>query len=292
MKISYYPGCTLKTNAKNFEDSALCSLKQLGIEVEELRRWNCCGTVFSLATDDLIHHVAPIRNLIRTKELGSEGVVTLCAMCYNTLKRANERVKGDAESLEKINKFIDSEGMKYTGDIKVFHLLELLRDEIKFENISQQVSKPLKNLKVSSYYGCLLVRPKGIGLDDMENPIVLENLMTALGADPVNFPYKTECCGAYQTVDKPEIVAERTFRILTSARGQGAEVVAVSCPLCAFNLDHRQKETAQIYSDFKKMPILYFTQLMAIALGCEEDALRLDLHFVDPKPILKEKGLL
>jgi len=292
MKISYYPGCTLKTNAKNFEDSALYSLKKLGVEVEELHRWNCCGTVFSLATDDLIHHVAPIRNLIRTKELHSDRVVTLCAMCYNTLKRANERVKGDPESLEKINKFIDSEGVSYNGDVKVFHLLELLRDEIKFENISKQVSKPLKNLKVSSYYGCLLVRPKGIGFDDVENPVVLENLMTALGANPVDFPYKTECCASYQTVDKPEIVAERTFQILTSARNQGAEIVAVSCPLCAFNLDHRQKETAQIYADFKKMPILYFTQLMAIALGCQEDALRLDLHFVDPKPILKEKGLL
>lgn len=292
MKICYYPGCTLKNNAKNFEESALCSLNAIGVEVEELPRWNCCGTVFSLATDDLIHHVAPIRNLIRVKESNTDRVMTLCAMCYNTLKRANERVKADSESLDKINQFMYREEIDYEGDVKILHLLELLRDEIKFENISKKVTKPLKNLKVANYYGCLLVRPKEIGLDDVENPTVLENLMTALGADSIDFPYKTECCGAYQTVNNLEIIAERTYHILTSAQSQGAEVVTVSCPLCAFNLDHRQKETVQKYPEFKDIPILYFTQLMAIALGCPEESLRFDLNYIDPKPILKEKGLI
>lgn len=292
MKISYYPGCTLKNNAKNFEDSALCSLKRLDIEAEELERWNCCGTVFSLATDDLIHHVAPIRNLIRVKEANTNKVMTLCAMCFNTLKRANERVKSDPESLDKINKFMYREEIEYKGDVKVLHLLEILRDDIKFENITKKVVKPLKNLKVANYYGCLLVRPKEIGLDDVENPTVLENLTTALGADAIDFPYKTECCASYQTVDKPEYVADRTYQILTSAQSQGAELVSLSCPLCAFNLDHRQKETVKKYPEFKNMPILYFTQLMALALGCPEKDLRLDLHYIDPKPILREKGLL
>ncbi len=292
MKISYYPGCTLKSNAKNFEDSTLCSLKQLDVEVEELPRWNCCGTVFSLATDDLIHHVAPIRNLIRVKESNTDRVMTLCAMCYNTLKRANERVKGDEESLDKINEFMYREDVKYEGDVKVLHLLELLRDEIEFENVAKKVVKPLKDLKVANYYGCMLVRPKEIGFDDVENPTILENLTSVLGATPIDFPYKTECCAAYQTVDKPEIVAERTYHILTSAQSQGAEIVTVSCPLCAFNLDNRQKETLQKYPEFKNIPILYFTQIMAIALGCPEESLRFDLHFIDPKPVLKQKGLI
>ena len=292
MKISYYPGCTLKANAKNFEDSTLCALKKLGLEVEELRRWNCCGTVYSLATDDLIHHVAPIRNLIFSKEAKADALVTLCAMCYNTLKRANDRVKKNAEDRDIINRFMDAEGLAYEGDVKVLHLLEILRDVIKFENLAQKVVRPLKDLNVASYYGCLLVRPKEIGLDNVENPQVLENLMSALGAQPVDFPYKTECCGAYQTVDSPRIVAERTYQILTSARVRGADVVAVSCPLCAFNLDNRQKETVDLYSDFKKMPILYFSQLLGIALGCPVEALRFDLHDVDPKPVLKRKGLI
>jgi heterodisulfide reductase subunit B len=292
MKISYYPGCTLKSNAKNFEDSALCALEKLGLEVDELGRWNCCGTVFSLATDDLIHHVAPVRNLIHSKEAKAEAMMTLCAMCYNTLKRTNERVKKNPDDRETINRFMDAEGLAYQGDVKVLHLLELLRDEIKFENVAKKVVKPLAGLKVASYYGCLLVRPKDIGLDDVENPQVLENLTRALGATAVDFPHKTECCASYQTVDNPGVVAERSFQILTSARNAGAEVVSVSCPLCAFNLDNRQVQVVERCPDFKNIPVVYFTQLLGLALGCPEEALRFDLHDVDPKPLLKGKGWL
>jgi len=292
MKISYYPGCTLKSSAKNFEDSALCALEKLGLEVDELGRWNCCGTVFSLAADDLIHHVAPVRNLILSKEAKAEAMMTLCAMCYNTLKRTNERVKKSPDDRETINRFMDAEGLAYNGDVKVLHLLELLRDEIKFENVAKKVVKPLAGLKVASYYGCLLVRPKDIGLDDVENPQVLENLTRALGATAVDFPHKTECCASYQTVDNPGVVAERTFQILTSARNAGAEVVSVSCPLCAFNLDNRQVQVVERHPDFKKIPVVYFTQLLGMALGCPEEALRFDLHDVDPKPVLREKGWL
>lgn len=292
MKVSYYPGCTLKNAAKNFEDSTIFSLNQLGVSMEELEKWYCCGTVFSMATDDLIRQLAPIRNLIRVKESGSDTVMTLCAMCYNTLKRANLKMKNEPASLEKINNFMSEEEVDYQGDVKVLHLLELLRDEIHFEALAKKVVKPLNHLKVAGYYGCLLVRPREIGFDDPENPTILENLLSTLGADPVDFPYKTECCAAYQTVDNPGIVAERTYHILESARNNGAEVVAVSCPLCAFNLDFRQKDAAREYPGFKSMPVLYFTQLLAIALGCPEETLGFDLHHIDPRPRLKEKGLI
>jgi heterodisulfide reductase subunit B len=293
MKLSYFPGCTLKNHAKNFEDSALCALDALGIEVKELHRWNCCGTVFSMTTDDLIHHMAPIRNLIRVKEADTDdSMLTLCAMCYNTIKRSNVKVQNDAESLEIINDMMYKEDVKYKGDVNVYHLLELLRDEVTFEKLAEKATKPLKDLKVANYYGCYLVRPGDVGFDDMENPIVMDDLITALGGTSVDFPHKTECCGAYKTVDNPEIIAERTRQILNSAVNQGADVVAVSCPLCAFNLDQRQKQTLQIYPDFKNIPILYFSQLLAIALGCDQDSLKLDLHYIDPKPILKEKGLI
>jgi len=292
MKLSYFPGCTLKNHAKNFEDSALCSLKNLDVEVEEIRRWNCCGTVFSLSTDDLIHHVAPVRNLIRAKEAGADKLMTLCAMCYNTLKRSNQRVRSNPEDLDIINDLMYREDIDYKGDVDVVHLLEILKNEIKFENIAKKAVKSLKGLKVASYYGCYLVRPQEIGFDDVENPMIMDELMTALGAEAIDFPYKVECCGAYQTVDKPEIIADRTNQILSSSLKQGAEVVTVSCPLCAFNLDQRQKETQQKFPEFKNIPILYFSQLLAIALGCPQDSLRLDLHYIDPKPILKEKGLI
>jgi len=292
MKISYYPGCTLKNNAKNFEDSALTSLIRLGAEVEELPRWNCCGTVFSLAADDTFHQLAPVRVLIRAKENGSDALMTLCAMCYNTLKRADARVKNDAAEMDKINQFMYLEKTKYDGGVKVLHMLELLRDEIGYDNVRAKVIKPLSGLAVSSYYGCMLVRPKEIGFDDVENPVAMDDLMTALGALAVDFPYKTECCAAYQTVTDVGAVANRTNQIITSARGRGAEAVVVSCPLCAFNLDHRQKETVRKYPEFKGLPVLYFTQLLALALGAPAEDLGLDLHNIDPKPLLEEKHLI
>jgi heterodisulfide reductase subunit B len=292
MKLAYYPGCTLKNHARNFEDSALCSLEALGVEVSEIDRWNCCGTVFSLATDDLIHHLAPIRNLIRVKEAGADGMMTLCAMCYNTIKRSNQRVQNSPEDLAVINDFMYRENVKYEGDVKVYHLLEMLRDEMGLEKVSAAVTRPLEGLKIASYYGCYLVRPADVGIDNMEDPTVMDDLMGSLGGSPTDFPLKTECCAAYQTVDNPGIVADRTNQIVTSARNRGAEVLVVSCPLCAFNLDHRQKATVEKYPDFRGLPVLYFTQLMAIALGCSEESLRLDLHYVDPKPLLREKGLI
>lgn len=292
MKLAYYPGCTLKAHGKNFEDSALCTLTKLGIETQEIPRWNCCGTVFSLVTDDVIHHIAPIRNLLRAQQAGYDKVVTLCAMCYNTLKRADARLQESTDVRDKIHRFMNEEKTNYNGGVKIFHYLELIRDEIKLETIKARVVKPLQGLKVASYYGCLLVRPKGIGFDDLENPLIMDQLMTSLGATSVDFPYKTECCGAYQTVDKPQIVASRTSQILKASQEFGAEAVVVSCPLCAFNLDYRQRDVRQQEPDFKPMPILYFTQLMALALGCPEQTLRFDLHDVDPRPLLQKKGLL
>lgn len=292
MKLSYYPGCTLKNAARNFEDSTLYALNRLGAEARELEKWYCCGTVFSLSTDDLIHHVAPVRNLVRVKEAGSDTLMTMCAMCYNTIKRANIRMQNEPDSLEKINNFMWGEEIDYQGDVKVLHLLELLRDDIGFETVADKVVTPLKDLKLTNYYGCLLVRPKEVGFDDVENPTVMEQLTVALGAQPLDFPYKTECCAAYQTVDNPGIVADRTHHIITNALHQNADLMVVSCPLCAFNLDHRQKETVKKYPEFKHLPVVYFTQLMAIAMGAGEEELGFDLHYIDPRPVLKEKGFI
>jgi len=292
MKLIYYPGCTLKNSARNFDVSTVTSMAKLDVEVEELERWNCCGTVHGLGSDNVMNRVAPVTNLIRVKEAQASEFMTSCAMCYNTLKRANNDVKKDSsEKLDIINAFQTLEETKYEGDVDVLHLLEYLRDRVGFDKLAEKVKKPLKGLRVACYYGCRLVRPKEVAFDDVENPMIMENLITALGATPVNFPLKTECCGAYHVVDAPGIVADRTDRIMGSANEQQVDMVVVSCPLCAYNLDFRQDDAKRLNPDFQHLPVLYFTQLMALALECGDDALRFDLHHIDPLPALTARGL-
>jgi len=291
MRLSYFPGCTLKSHARNCDDSTFAAMACLGMEIKELDRWNCCGTVHGLASDDLIHRLAPITNLIRVKEEGANTFTTSCAMCYNTLKRANRQVREDQAALAVINDFLSLENTKYAGDVEVVHLLEILRDQIGFEKLAKQVKKPLKGLRVACYYGCLLVRPKEIAIDNLENPQIMDHLITALGATAIPFSLRTECCGAYHTVAQPEIIAGRTNRIITAAAEQGADMIAVSCPLCAHNLDHRQADAKNLAPGFHHLPVLYFTQLMAIALGCESSVLRFDLNYIDPQPALMRFGL-
>jgi heterodisulfide reductase subunit B len=284
MKIPYYPGCTLKSTAKNFENTTLDVSEALDIELVELPRWNCCGTVYSLASDDLMHQLAPIRNLIRVQEMGFDKVTTLCSMCYNTLEQANQLVKNDPEKLEKMNSFMDLEE-DYKGTVNVIHYLTLLK-EVGFDNIP--VTTPLKGLTVVPYYGCLLLRPEEVSIDNPEAPTIMTELLTALGADVVDHPYKLECCGSYHTVDYKEIVCEKTYSILHSAWKRGAEAVVLSCPLCEFNLDFRQKD---LEKELAPMPIFYFSQLLALSMGLDGN-LGFDQHYVNPEPLLKEKGLL
>ena len=240
-----------------------------------------------------MRQVAPIRNLLRVQEANAPRVMTACSMCYNTLKRANDRAKADPALLASMNGFMSDEPVNYEAKVEVVHTLQILQElKTNPKAISAKVVKPLNGLRVACYYGCLLTRPRSVAFDDVEEPVLLDELVKSLGGVPVDFSQKTECCGAYQTVDKPEIIAGRTNQILTDAREQGADVVAVSCPLCAFNLDQRQEITHSLYPGFEGLPVVYFTQLMAIAFGCSEQVLKLDLHHNSPRPVLAAKGLL
>ncbi|MCL0078723.1 CoB--CoM heterodisulfide reductase iron-sulfur subunit B family protein [Dehalococcoidia bacterium] len=304
MNLSYYPGCTLKTKAKNFEDSAIASMSTLGIDLIELPRWNCCGASYCLADDDLIHQVAPVRDLIRVKEqsvrgilpLKSPKVVTLCPFCYNTLKRANLIVKNDPSKKDTLNSFMDEE-IDYQGEVETVHLLEVLRDDVGWEAIAEKVKVPLKGLVVAPYYGCTLIRPREIAIDDVERPTVLHRLMETLGATVVDFPLATECCGSFQSVSNPELAAETAWNILTLAQRQGAEVLVLSCPLCEYNLGFQQKLMMKKHGEFKGIPTPYFTQLLALALGAAPESCGFDQGYTEDelsvsRALLQSKGLL
>jgi heterodisulfide reductase subunit B len=291
MRLLYYPGCTLKTSAKNLEKTAVAVMKTLGYEMVEMKDWNCCGVVSSLTSDDLMHHLAPLRNLIHVEDEGETTVITLCDMCYNTLKQTNLRVKENPEDLKTLNAFMDREN-DYKGTVSVVHYLEFLRNSIGFDVLRKKVKIPLKGMKFMPYYGCMLLRPREVSIDDPEEPRILSDLLTALGAEVVDNPFKIECCGSYHTVEQKDIVSRRAHRITSFAVEQGADAIALSCPLCRFNLDMRGREAEKLYKGYKQIPVYYYTQLIAIALGLDQNHLGFDQHVVDPTLLLKKKGVL
>ena len=291
MKISYYPGCTLKTKGKNLEEAAIASMEALGMDVEELPRWNCCGAVHSLSDDDLIHQVAPVRDLVRVKEMGNEKVVTLCSMCYNTLARANLLMREEEEKRNTINDFMDEE-IDYHGDVEVVHFLSLLRDEIGWDGLREKVKVPLKDLKVAPYYGCTLLRPRDIAIEPLWSLTILSEFLETLGATVVEFPETSRCCGSYQILGNPEAALEAGTTILESARKKGAEALVLSCPLCEFNLGKRQVTLLDKGMIAKGIPSFYFTQLLAIALGLAPEVCRFDLNEEASVELLKSKGFL
>jgi heterodisulfide reductase subunit B len=290
MKLLYYPGCTLKTSAKNFEKSAFAIMKALGHEMVEMEDWTCCGVAASLTDDDLMHHLAPLRNLIHCEDQGEESIITLCDMCCNTLKQTNLRVQEIPDDLETLNDFMDREN-DYKGTVKVVHFLEFLRDEIGFDVLKKKVKNPLKGLKIMPYYGCMLLRPREVAIDDAEEPTILKDLLQSLGAEVIDNPFKIECCGSYHTIENKKIVSNRAHAISQYALEKDTDAIVLSCPLCRFNLDVRGKEAEEIYGNYKQIPIYYYTQLIAIALGLDPECCGFEEHAVDPVLLLKKKGV-
>ncbi len=285
-QIAYYPGCTLYTKSKNLDLCARETAQILGVELKELETWNCCGAIYSTVQDDLANQVAPIRNLIEAGKI-SNKLVTLCAACYNVLKRSNRNLflpENDIYRKRMMN-YLDTE---YDGKTETVHYLEVLKNEIGFDNLKAKVKTGLAGLKVASYYGCLMLRPSDeLNFDDPDNPMMMDHMFTALGAEPVEFPFKGECCGGYVLVDKPEVAVKCSETILESIANAGAECIATTCPLCQYNLDKFQIPNSKF-----QIPILYFTQLLGLALNVDQKILNLDNHYIDPKPLLKQKGLL
>jgi len=288
MGIPYFPGCTLSTKAKNYDRSGRAVAEALDVGLEELPEWQCCGATFPLMLDDSLALIAPTRILYQAQQAG-ERVATLCSICFNVLRRSQVVLERDEEMLDRINWFTEQE---YEGDVQVAHFLEILRDDVGWggdetPGLADRVERPLAGLKVAPYYGCLLLRPfEEIGLDDPEDPRIMHDLVRALGAEAIDFPYSVECCGSYLTVKDPDVPASLSMEIVASARDHGADVVVTACPLCQFNLDYPQRD-AGVSRSGERVPVLYFTQLMAVALGLPEESWGLEDHYVDPKPVIE-----
>jgi len=281
--FSYYPGCTLKSSAREYDVSTRLCCDALGIELTELENWSCCGASSAHSTNDLMAVALPARDLEMAGKKGNP-LVAACAMCFARLKIAahelqNEDTRGVASQIV---------GEELQSPPRVVHLLEVIDSRID----SLEARKPLSGLKVACYYGCLLVRPKEtVAIDDAENPQVMDRLLRRVGAEPVVWAFKTECCGAGLPLARPDMVRRLSHRILTQAAKAGADCVVVACPECHANLDMHQGEMRDEYHDSTRMPVVYFTQLLGLALGFSPEQLRLEKHVTDPRPVLSGKGL-
>lgn len=275
MVYSYYPGCTLKTKARQLDAYARASALALGIMLEEIEDWQCCGGVYPLGSDEIAAKLSSVRALQAAEEKKQE-LVTVCSACHHVLKRVNDDMARVPEIRDKVNRY-QADRKDYAGETKVLHFLELLRDRIGFAQLREKTAKPLTGRKIGAYYGCLLLRPAGIlAFDDPENPRIMEDFIRALGASPVIYPYRNECCGGYISLKEKDLSGAMTDRIMESAAYMGAEELITACPLCRYNLMHRGGGHSCGLSVGKaekpKLPVRYFTEVLAEALGVKEQA--------------------
>lgn len=285
MAVAYYPGCTLSTKAAGYDSSGRAVAAALGMAFQELPDWQCCGATFPLATDNTMALVAPTKVLTEAQKAGGK-MTTLCAICFHVLRRTQVYLDRQPDALERINWFTEE---PYQGQVHVTHFLELLRDELGWQTLAENVRRPLTGIKVAPYYGCLLLRPQDeIGLDDPDRPTILHDCLAAIGCETVDFPHNVECCGSYLAISKPEVPEKLAGDIVASARRQGAQAIATACPLCHFNLDYAQRSSQSRPASGDELPVLYFTQLMAMALGLDRETWGIGDHYVDPSPLLQE----
>lgn len=264
MKVSYFPGCTLRTKAKDLDLYARKSAAALGVEMCEIPDWQCCGGVFVSASDEIASKLAAVRALVAARDAG-QPLVTVCAACHNVMKQTNNAFLTDPHFDDAVNRYMAQEKEPkepYHGEARVLHFLELLRDEVGFDALKKAVKNPLTGKKIAAYYGCMLLHPgKVMQFDDVENPQLLEDLIRALGAEPVIYPMRNECCGGYVALEDAASAKKKSNAVSDSAAAHGADLMVTACPLCKYNL----------VKNGSAVPVVYFTELLAEALGVKED---------------------
>ena len=285
MKYAYYPGCSLHTGAREYDMSWRAVCEALGIELSEMEDWNCCGTVHANSVGRFLAMGLAARNLAIAEEMGLE-MAAPCSGCYKNLWTTDEALKGDPELRDKVNETLPR---SYRGNTKVKHPLYVIVNDLGLDALGK-VARPLTGLRVAPYYGCVLTRPASSEpVDDPEDPQGLDQLLTRLGAEVVSYyPSKTKCCGGGVLLSHTDVALDLTGRLLKQAKEVGAECIAVACPMCQMALDAYQYQIERRLGQRFDLPILYFTQLMGVALGIDERELGLNRLMVSPSKALAQ----
>lgn len=283
MKVSYYPGCSLHSTGLEYGESTEEVCQILDVELEEISDWNCCGAGSAHCTDETLAIELATRNLSTAEKTGLDLVIP-CAACFQRFKVAEKHI------IEEKEPAIDT---PYQGKVPVKHLLDFLSEETLIEAIKGKIEKPLTGLKAVCYYGCLITRPPDItDAKKYDNPQNMDDLLTLLGAETYSWSYKTDCCGGSLMLSRPDIVTELSGKLILKAEEAGADCVVTACPLCQANLDTKQGLMSKNWGRKVHFPTFYFTELLGLALGSPKAESWLKKHIIDPRDLLKSKGLL
>lgn len=276
MRIGYYPGCSLLGSSREFDESTRAVLKALDVELVEVPDWNCCGASSAHVIDHTLSLALPARILAQAEQAGLTEILAPCAACSNRLLSAQQELDKHPELKAEVVKAIE---LPYQGTVKIVNILEVL-DRVK-DCIAAKVTKPFAK-KVANYYGCLLVRPpRVVNFDRPEDPQSMDQMMKLVGAESLDWPFKTECCGAAFSVTRTDIVAKLSGKLVESAVKKGAEAIVVACPMCHSNLDLRRPAINEYLGQDHKIPAMFITQVIGLAMGLDATALGLQRHMVN-----------
>lgn len=284
--IAYFPGCSLHGTSKEYDLSTKAVFSKLGAPLHEPEGWGCCGTTPTHSTDHFLSTLLPMKNINLMKGEGFDHITTPCPSCFLRMRIAMKETQEDKGLKERMSQEIQN--LSYNG-MKVEHLLNTITEGIGYQQVASKVVHALKGLKVVCYYGCIITRPPKITeVKDYEYPTQMDRLMKVIGITPLDWSYKTRCCGVSLGISQLPIALELSRKILKNAKGVGADAIVVACPLCHVNLDARQKQIEEEYQETFHLPVIYFTQLMGLAFGLKSEELGLNKHFVDPQPLLNK----
>lgn len=281
---AYFPGCSLEKMARSYHMSAIETTRALGIELKELEDWNCCGATAYFHVDELLAFTLCARN-IAMAEKEKLDVVAPCSGCYKNLFFTREHLQHDTDLAEHINEALAEDNLKFSGATAVHHLIEVFVRDVGFEAIKAKVTNPLKGLRVAPYYGCQILRPRK-AKEDVEQPRFFEDLMSALGAEPVHYPLRLTCCGGALIITNREAALSLVRNLLQSAVQSKAAIIATACPLCQVNLECYQKQVNREFGTNLNIPVIYFTQLIGLALGISAKRLGIGSELVAVMPAI------
>jgi len=278
-QYAYYPGCSLESLAKEYDLTAKEVANYLGLELNELEDWNCCGATAYFPVDELLAYTLVARNLAIAEKTGLTDFVAPCSACFKNAYFTNAYLNEDPDLADHINFALEEDSLHVDGILKVRHLIEVIIEDVGLEEIRKRTTNPLKGMHVAPYYGCQLLRPRRSEEEEVENPQFFENLLLAIGAEPVDYSTKTRCCGGSLIITNRKAALDMVHILLQEAVDQGANVIATTCPMCNVNLAVYQNQVNQTFGTNFSIPVMYFTQLMDLALGLNAEHLGIEKEF-------------